>query len=374
MTQHIETLSQAIEAIRDICGINKGSVTFTEIVEAVQAIKTDNKISHEHDGVKAVRGWIKAEMCTGCGTTYTMEQLAIAAPSAVSCCPERDMRPTLVPANYGSVTEAARDSLIEQIASALQCPKSFCDYPRILNALHDVINNSHAKSNEIRELEKEKAGLERTLKLLNEQFDQLIGAAGGQNTEGAIASIQKMQRDSGVMERVREYLWPVPSEHSVNSYLESIRDRYLVGEETERQGLAPKTVFLPVGLEAHTADLITSFAENLAQRLVYKQRNGRSGWQFDDWKDDCLRKLHTAEKPLDVAAFAVFAWYHDWAGSYEALVTMPGEFHLPPAGQVVNISINVEGDINGANLDEIVRQALADRKLQDEGPVGFRTE
>lgn len=372
MTQHIQTLSQAIEAIRDICGINKGSVTFTEIVQAVEIVKEENERLHAHDAVKAVHGWVEVEMCTGCGATYSLDQLAVIAPRAVSCCPERDMQRTLVPGLYGSVSQAATENFIEQVANALHCRKDVSNYPQILTALHDVINNSHAKSTEISELEKEKAGLERTLKLLNEQFDQLLAAAGGNeiSIEGAIASVQKMKRDSGVMERVREYLWPVPSDHSVNSYLEAIRDRYLVGEETERQGLAPKTVFLPTGLEMHTADLITSFAENLAQRLHYKQRQGYTGWSRDDWKDDCLRSLHTAEKPLDVAAFAVFAWYHDWAGSYEALVTMPGEFHLQPAGQPVNVTVNV----TLPDITEVIRQALADRKLQDEGPLGFRTE
>lgn len=230
MTKHIESLSQAIEEIRDICGINKGSVTFTEIVEAVQALKIDA------------------------------------------------------------------------------------------------------------------TGLQNTNRLLNAEIDGVCNLVGAPNVGSLRVTI------GGMIDRCR------------------------VLDESKQQGLTPKAVFLPVGLDMATADLIGSFAENLGQRLHYKQRQGYSGWSRDDWKDDCLRSLHTAEKPLDVAAFAVFAWHHDWSGSYEALVTMPGEFHLQPAGQVVNISINVEGDINGANLDEIVRQALNSKKLQDDGPVGFRTE
>lgn len=227
MTQHIQTLSQAIEAIRDICGINKGSVTFTEIVEAVQALKIDA------------------------------------------------------------------------------------------------------------------TGLQNTNRLLNAEIDGVCNLVGAPNVGSLRVTI------GGMIDRCR------------------------VLDESKQQGLMPKAVFLPVGLDMATADLIGSFAENLGQRLHYKQRQGYTGWSRGDWKDDCLRRLHTSDKPLDVAAFAVFAWYHDWSGSYEALVTMPGEF-TPGETTVVhnhNITINIEGSVSGLELSGL----LANYK-KDDGPLGFRTE
>lgn len=341
MTKHIETMTQTIEAIRDVCGIKKGSLTFTGLVEAVEIIKEENDRLHAHDAVKAVHGWVEVEMCTGCGATYSLDQLAEIAPRAVSCCPERDMQRTLVPGRYGSVSQAATENFIEQVANALQCRKDVGNYPQILTALHDVIDNSVAKSKEILELEKERDGMKRTNDILCGAVDSLCELLG-----------------------VKE-----PGE--IRPAIEGLRDRCRVLDESELAGLRRKAVFLPVGLDMETADLIGSFAENLGQRLHYKQRQGYTGWSRDDWKDDCLRRLHTSDKPLDVAAFAVFAWYHDWSGSYEALVTMPGEF-IPGETTVVhnhNITINIEGSVSGFELSGL----LANYK-KDEGPVGFRTE
>jgi len=349
-----------------------GEITTAEgILNKVEILKEENERLHAHDAVKAVHGWVEVEMCTGCGATYSLDQLAVISPRAVSCCPERDMQRTLVPGLYGSVTQAATENFIEQVANALHCRKEVSNYPQILSALHDVLDNSQAKSKEILELEKERDGLQRTLDLLNRQYDNLIEVVGGQNSVGALQNIERMKRDANGMDQVIEAIQPIPCGQSPISYIKGMRDRCRVLDETASEGLAPKTVFLPVGLEMHTADLIGSFAENLAQRLHYKQRQGYVGWDRDDWQDDCLRRLHTSDKPLDVAAFAVFAWYHDWSGSYEALVTMPGEF-TPGETSVVhnhNITINIEGSVSGLELSGL----LADYR-KDDGPIGFRTE
>ncbi|HBM2815690.1 TPA: hypothetical protein LU109_003602 [Enterobacter hormaechei subsp. xiangfangensis] len=54
----------------------------------------------ELDLAKQARGWVLKEMCTGCGTIKTLEEIAIEAPQALSCCPERKMVETLIPADY----------------------------------------------------------------------------------------------------------------------------------------------------------------------------------------------------------------------------------------------------------------------------------
>lgn len=44
--------------------------------------------------------------CTGCGSTETIEQIRASNPGALSCCPERDMRPTPQPAVAEVVEQA----------------------------------------------------------------------------------------------------------------------------------------------------------------------------------------------------------------------------------------------------------------------------
>ena len=50
--------------------------------------------------VKAVRGWIEADMCQFCGCTKTLEEIYATSPNALSCCPERRMIKTMVPVGY----------------------------------------------------------------------------------------------------------------------------------------------------------------------------------------------------------------------------------------------------------------------------------
>ena len=60
----------------------------------------------------------------------------------------------------------------------------------------------------------------------------------------------------------------------------------------------------------------------------------------------------------------MFAWYHDWAGSYEGLVGETSVVHN-------HITINVEGNINGADL---LSSLVNKRQDAEEAPAGFRTE
>lgn len=325
-----QVLSKIIRIIWD----EKTVPTNDDLIEAVEDMQRQIRRNNQLDSVKAVRGWKQVEMCCECGTTSTLEEIASTNPKALSCCPERNMISTMVPAGYGNVAEAATRNFVQNVGDILRCPSAVTDYPQILTALHDVIDNSNKKSAEIRKLQEDLDGVSRTLRIVNGAVDSLVELVGA--------------KDPGDM----------------RNKISGMMDRCRVLDEADEQGLMGKVVFLPVGLKMETADLITTFAENLAQRLVYKQRNGKDGWSRDDWREECLRRLHTAEKPLDVAAFAVFAWYHDWAGSYEGLVGETSVVHN-------HITINVEGNINGADL---LSSLVNKRQDAEEAPAGFRTE
>jgi len=317
----------------------KGTVpTAEELLEKVDQIALENRRNNQLDSVKSVRGWKQVEMCSECGTTSTLEEINRTHPTALSCCPERHMVPTMVPANYGNVAEAATRNFVQNVGDILRCPSTVNDYPQILSALHDVIDNSNKKSAEIQALQKDLDGVSRTLRIVNGAVDSLVELVGA--------------KDPGDMR------------HKIAGMM----DRCRVLDEADESGLMRKAVFLPVGLDMFTADLISNFAENLGQRLHEKQRQGYTGWSRDDWKDDCLRRLHTSDKPLDVAAFAVFAWHHGWKGSYEGLIELtPGtiESTTPPV-QNTHITINVET----AGIADAVRLALESASVRQVEP-GF---
>ena len=69
------------------------------------------------------------------------------------------------------------------------------------------------------------------------------------------------------------------------------------------------------GLHPATADLVTRFANALAQKLsLAEKKYGYSdGWLSPDWMDECRTKLqeHIAKgDPRDVAAYCAFLWHH----------------------------------------------------------------
>lgn len=360
----------------------KGTVpTAEELLEKVDQMALENRRNNQLDSVKSVRGWKQVEMCCECGTTSTLEEIASNNPKALSCCPERRMIPTLVPAGYGNVAEAATRNFVQSVGDILRCPSTLNDYPQILSALHDVIDNSNKKSAELRKSSEALEGIKNIIwgRDARPHVDDLVESVAGlkmSNTDflEQRAELEK-ERDGfkRTLDLVNEELDSVAlmvgatDLYDIRQRVEGMLDRCKVVDEAERAGLVRKAVFLPTDLHLQTADLITSFAESLGQRLVYKQRAGYNGWDGNHWRDECLRSLHTSDKPLDVAAFAVFAWYHDWAGSYAGLVGETSVVHNH------TISINVGGDVNGADLSEIIRQHLTGHRQHDE-PTGFRTE
>jgi hypothetical protein len=74
-------------------------------------------------------------------------------------------------------------------------------------------------------------------------------------------------------------------------------------------------VITDADLESDTAQLVTDFAQALAEKLlVAQQKYGYSnGWMRRDWMDYCRGKLREhLEKgdPRDVAAYCAFLWFH----------------------------------------------------------------
>lgn len=77
-------------------------------------------------------------------------------------------------------------------------------------------------------------------------------------------------------------------------------------------------VFLPDELDQNTKELISIFGMSLAIKLLKaKKKYGYTdGWRNTDWYNDCLHEFKEhVEKgdPRDVAAFAMFMWYHGWS-------------------------------------------------------------
>lgn len=67
-------------------------------LDGVGRLEHQKTTTDELDSAKSVRGWRYIDMCMYCGTVATMEE--ITAAGALSCCPERHMVKTLVPAGY----------------------------------------------------------------------------------------------------------------------------------------------------------------------------------------------------------------------------------------------------------------------------------
>lgn len=76
-------------------------------------------------------------------------------------------------------------------------------------------------------------------------------------------------------------------------------------------------VAIPMALHRDTKKLVVFFAAALARKLLKaEQKYGFSNeWAEDEWGADCIRDINLhLEKgdPLDVAAYAAFAWFHNW--------------------------------------------------------------
>jgi hypothetical protein len=68
--------------------------------DRLKEIDRNRERENELNAVKRVRGWTEINMCMGCGTVATLEEIAARNPNAISCCPERKMLKTFAPANY----------------------------------------------------------------------------------------------------------------------------------------------------------------------------------------------------------------------------------------------------------------------------------
>lgn len=60
---------------------------------------------------------------------------------------------------------------------------------------------------------------------------------------------------------------------------------------------------------------VEDFAKALLARLHKRGKEGKAGWEKDDWRDWCLSKMEQSAHegdPLDTAGYALFAHYHGW--------------------------------------------------------------
>jgi len=274
-----------------------------------------------------------------------------------------------------SIEKITAEQAVEQIILTLWGAGNKPNLEDLVSSVAGLQAANRGYAEERANMVKELDGLQRTLGIVNGAVDSLCELVGAKNTGELRPQIENLKRDSLFADRVIDIIKPIPAGQSPVSHLEAMRDRCRVLDETEKEGLAPKTVFLPVGLEMHTVNLICSFAENLGQRLNYKQRQGYVGWDRDDWRDDCLRRLHTSDKPLDVAAFAVFAWYHDWTGSYQGLTEFtPGTIeNTNPPVHNTNITISVDTSAI-ADAVRVAIEAVTKLKASEDYAPGFRKE
>lgn len=65
------------------------------------------------------------------------------------------------------------------------------------------------------------------------------------------------------------------------------------------------------------ADLVRDFSAALLEKLRESEAkyNHKNAWMRDDWREDLLKEIRAhVEKgdPRDVAAYAAFAWFHQW--------------------------------------------------------------
>lgn len=70
-----------------------------------------------------------------------------------------------------------------------------------------------------------------------------------------------------------------------------------------------------------TEATVDAFAADLKGKLLaaqLKRPDDPIGWRREDWLDECRKDLKrhvTKGDPLDVAAYAMFCWFHSWATS-----------------------------------------------------------
>lgn len=64
--------------------------------------------------------------------------------------------------------------------------------------------------------------------------------------------------------------------------------------------------------------MVDDFRDALLERLRLRSREGKSGWEQDDWRDWCLAQMEESAiegDPLDTAGYAAFAHYHKWGNN-----------------------------------------------------------
>lgn len=81
-------------------------------------------------------------------------------------------------------------------------------------------------------------------------------------------------------------------------------------------------------------DLIARFSKALLAKLKLARANGRSGWDRDDWQQQCqaglLKHLEKGD-PRDVAAYCAFMWHHGWATASHSPVESVEDWRDDPA-------------------------------------------
>jgi hypothetical protein len=80
---------------------------------------------------------------------------------------------------------------------------------------------------------------------------------------------------------------------------------------------AVHVVRMPEGLDPMTAQLVSSFAAAVAEKLKAAQDkyDFEQHWAVPDWADQCRQELQehvNKGDPKDVAAYAAFCWWHSW--------------------------------------------------------------
>lgn len=99
---------------------------------------------------------------------------------------------------------------------------------------------------------------------------------------------------------------------------------------------------IPEGLHPNTATLVRDFAEAMAKKLRASEiKHGwTANWMRKDWRDELaaelLRHVHKGD-PIDVAAYAAFAWFHGWS-------VAPAETPATSGGQVATIISYTDGE------------------------------
>ncbi|RJF81670.1 hypothetical protein D3877_16235 [Azospirillum cavernae] len=85
-----------------------------------------------------------------------------------------------------------------------------------------------------------------------------------------------------------------------------------------KQPQATAAFTIPEGLHHNTATLVRDFAEAMAKKLRASEikYGWTANWMRRDWRAELavelLRHVHKGD-PIDVAAYAAFAWFHGWS-------------------------------------------------------------